>query len=363
MRLSANVLVIGAGPAGATAAKVLSKNGREVVLLERNLAFVKPCGGGLSVNAFDELGIPGNIIQKEVSVIRLISPAGQKVDISLKGSNLAIIERGEFDRELRRQAQGCGTKLIEAEFINILRNKRYKVEAISGTGRYEITAEHIIASDGVNSRMRTALGIKPVRAFFTMSEKIQGMSADCCEFWFGASHAPMSYSWVFPRTRGILIGTGGCEQGKIKSLFERFRERKGIQTEGEKRVYRIPVWTGDLYNKSKILFAGDSAGQVLPLTYEGIYYAMKSGEFAARAIIEDKADNYKKMWRSRFQKRFMLMNALRDYFLKDDNSAERLVALHGRPEIREASLRLWSIKDDGKPNLMSYIRFFGKLMR
>jgi len=196
-----------------------------------------------------------------------------------------------------------------------------------------------------------------------MSEKIQGMSADCCEFWFGASHAPLSYSWVFPWNRGISVGTGSYEQGRLKSLFERFRERKGIQTEGEKSVYRIPVWTGDLYNKSKILFAGDSAGQVLPLTYEGIYYAMKSGEFAARAIIENKVDNYKKMWRSRFQKRFMLMGALRDYFLKDDNSAERLVALHGRPEIREASLRLWAMKDGGKSNLMSYIRFFGKLTR
>lgn len=363
MRLSTNVLVIGAGPAGATAAKVLSINGRDVVLLERNLAFVKPCGGGLSINAFEEFGIPGNIIQKEVKVIRLISPAGQKVDISLKGSNLAIIGRSEFDRELRRQAQGCGAKLIEAEFVHVSRNKRYKVEAISGMDRHEITAEHIIAADGVNSRMRTALGIKPVRAFFTMSEKIPGMSADCCEFWFGASHAPLSYSWVFPWTQGISVGTGGYEQGRIKSLFERFRERKGIQTEGEKSVYRIPVWTGDLYNKSKILFAGDSAGQVLPLTYEGIYYAMKSGEFAARAIIEDKVDNYKKMWRSRFQKRFMLMNALRDYFLKDDNSAERLVALHGRPEIREASLRLWIMKDGGKSNLMSYIRFLGKLTR
>jgi geranylgeranyl diphosphate/geranylgeranyl-bacteriochlorophyllide a reductase len=363
MRMSTNVLVIGAGPAGATAAKVLSKNGKDVILLEKNFAFVKPCGGGLSINAFYEFGIPENIIQKEVKVIRLVSPAGEKVDIDLKGSGLVIVGRGEFDRELRRQAEGCGAKIIEGEFSGVSRNKHYKVDATAGTDRYEITAEHIIATDGVNSRMRTALGIKPVRAFFTMSEKIQGMSSDCCEFWFGTSHAPLSYSWVFPWTQGISVGTGGYEQGRIRSLFERFKERKGIQMEGEKRVYRIPVWTGDLYNKSKILFAGDSAGQVLPLTYEGIYYAMKAGEFAARAVIENKVDNYKKMWRSRFQKRFMLMNALRDYFLKDDSSAERLVALHGRPEIREASLRLWLMKDGGKSNLMSYIRFLGKLTR
>ena len=134
MRLSTNVLVIGAGPAGATAAKVLSKNGRDVVLLEKNLAFVKPCGGGISINAFDEFGIPENIIQKKVRVIRLVSPAGEKVDIDLKGSSLAIVGRGEFDRELRRQAEVCGANIIEGEFASISRNKQYTVEADSRYG-------------------------------------------------------------------------------------------------------------------------------------------------------------------------------------------------------------------------------------
>ena len=118
-----------------------------------------------------------------------------------------------------------------------------------------------------------------------------------------------------------------------------------------------------MYNKNKILFAGDSAGQVLPLTYEGIYYAMKAGDFAARAIIENRVDNYKKMWRSGFQKRFMLMSALRDHFLKDDASAGRLVAMHRRPEIQEASLKLWIMKDNSRTSLASYVRLFGKLLR
>ena len=186
---------------------------------KETLPLSNPAAAGYPFNAFDEFGIPENIIQKKVGVIRLVSPAGEKVDIDLKGSSLAIVGRGEFDRELRRQAEACGANIIEGEFADVSGNKQYTVEAAAGIDRYEITAEHIIAADGVNSRMRTALGIKPVRAFFTMSEKIQGMSADCCEFWFGASHAPLSYSWVFPWTQGISVGTGGYEQGRIQVPF------------------------------------------------------------------------------------------------------------------------------------------------
>ncbi len=81
MKLSAKVLVIGGGPAGATAARFLADQGIDVILLERNLFFVKPCGGGLSIGAFDELGIPKTAIKKEVKKIRVISPLGERLDI------------------------------------------------------------------------------------------------------------------------------------------------------------------------------------------------------------------------------------------------------------------------------------------
>lgn len=63
-----------------------------------------------------------------------------------------------------------------------------------------------------------------------------------------------------------------------------------------------------------------------------------------------------------FEKRFILMNKLRNYFLKDDASVEKLVALHRRRGIREASLRLWIRKDSSKEGLMDYMRFFRKCL-
>jgi len=362
MKLCVKAVVVGGGPAGSIAAQTLAQRGIDVILLERDLSFVKPCGGGLSLNAFTELNIPKATIRKEVKKIQLVSPAGKILDIDLKGGNLAIVERGEFDRVLRQRAEEQGVNIIEAEVTGLTQHKTYTVEAISGEEKYEIASEYVIAADGINSKMRTILGIKTSRAFFTVSEHIKGIHTDCCEFWFGSAHAPRAYSWVFPSGEGISIGTGSFEQGKMNDLYAAFKEKRGVTANGSKRVYRIPVWTGDLYNRDKVLFTGDSAGQVLPLTYEGIYYAMKAGEFAAKAIIENDADNYRKLWKSRFQKRFVLMGKLQDIFLKNDASAERLVAIHRRPEIQEASLRLWLMKDSRKATLFSYIKLFGKLL-
>lgn len=361
--LSAKVLVVGGGPAGATAARFLAQNGVDVILLERNLSFVKTCGGGVPLSTFDELGIPKTVIKKEVNNVKIVSPIGECLDIELRGGSLAIVERGVFDNVLRKQAEEHGVKVLEGEFLGIANDKPYKVEANVGEAKTEIVSEYIIAADGVNSKVRRSLAIKPSRSLFTVCEYIKGTQTNACEFWFGSYHAPGLYSWIFPAAGGFSIGTGCFEPGGINIFLRRFKERKKIMTEGRKRVYRIPMWKGDLYNKGRVLFSGDSAGQVLPLIYEGIYYAMKSGEFAARAVIAGRVDHYKKLWKDRFQKRFTFMDKLRNYFLKDDVSAEKLVALYRRPEVQEASMNLWLRKDSSREGIMRYIKLFGKLLR
>lgn len=364
MKLSTKVLVIGGGPAGAMAARCLAEHGVDVLLLEKNMSFRKPCGGGISLTAFDELGIPKTPIKRAVRSFRIVSPQGAQIDLDLKGNHLAIVERQEFDAAMRKQAEASGARVMEGEFCGIINGRRHEITANIAGSATAIVSEFVIAADGVNSRVRTALGIKPARSFFTASEHIAGQHTDCCEFWFGASHAPLAYSWVFPADGGMSLGTGCFEPGKISLYFDKFKERKGIVTDKRRRrIYRIPIWKGDLYNKEKIFFTGDSAGQVMPLTYEGIYYAMKAGQFAAQAVLEKKADNYRRIWTSSFQKRFRLMEKLRNYFLRDDESAERLVALHRREEIRETSLRLWVRHSSSTDGIPGYMKFFGKFLR
>ncbi|MBI5606626.1 MAG: geranylgeranyl reductase family protein [Deltaproteobacteria bacterium] len=363
MPLSAKVLVVGGGPAGATAARRLAEHGKDIILLEKNLSHNKPCGGGLALKAFDEFGLPKTVVKKEVHGLRLFSPKGEAIEIGLRDNRLAIVARKEFDQMLRLTAREQGARIIEGEFLKIRDDKKCIVEAFIEGKRVEIVSEYIIAADGVNSRVRTSLGIKPAPSLLTASETVTGPDMDYCEFWFDAMRNPYSYSWVFPAPEGVSVGTGCFEPKGINTLLLHFKERTGRMGTGKKKIYRIPVWDGRLYHKNKILFAGDSAGQVLPLSYEGIYYALKAGELAAEAILEGKAAHYKKKWKSRFQKKFSLLTRLQNFFLKDNASAEKLVALHRRPEVQEVSLMLWLDKGDRHYNLLNYLKLFGKFLR
>ncbi len=362
MTLSAHVLIIGGGPAGSTAARILAEQRREVILIERDPAHSKPCGGGIAANALAEFGIPPRVVRREVDTIRLVSPSGKQVDIPLDGHRLAIVDRREFDGALRARAAERGATILEADFLSLECGTLNRSTVSIGGSLREIVSEFVIAADGVNSRARTSMGIPPVRSLYTASAILPARSADHCEFWFGSSHAPRSYSWVFPTGEGCSVGTGAREPRDVALLLEKFLERKGLPPPAKRRMYRIPVWSGDLYNIRHVLFAGDSAGQVLPMTYEGIYYAMKAGELAAEAIREGKVENYQKRWKARFGKRFTLMEKLGQFFLKDDASAEKLVELHARPDVQSASLRLWIGKDTRQRSLREYVSLFRKFL-
>lgn len=360
-RLTVQVLVIGGGPAGSVAARSFAQHGIDTILIERNLAFRKPCGGGIPSPAFEELSLPEETIRKRVDRMRIVSPKGYVLDIPLKGGFIAIVDRQEFDSALRQGARRAGVRVIEGEFIGFKEiGRQITSEVIIDGEKVSIRSDYVIASDGVNSRTRISAGLGPVPSFITVSEKIDG-NTDCCEFWLGSDHAPHLYSWVFPSAIGLSVGTGVIGEGNAKAIMNRFLQKRQLNNNNQIRGYKIPLWKGDTFNKGNILFAGDAAGQVMPLSFEGIYYAMKSGELAATAIIKRKVGDYKRLWKGLFYKRFLLMRLLWEYFLKSDERAEKLVELLKRPELQEASMRLWLSKDLSQKSLLSYIKHFRQI--
>jgi len=358
-------LVVGGGPAGSTAARLLAAHGMDTLLVERDFSFVKPCGGGIPSTVFPEVGIPEKPVRKHVHALRVVSPKGDTLNVKLDGGSIAIVERGDFDHVLRTEAERSGARLLEAEFSrfnDVGRTVTAQLALNQPPHLMTVQADYVIAADGVNSRVKTALNIRPSPSVLTVSEKIKDEESDACEFWFGSSHAPRCYSWVFPQKEGVSAGTGAFGHAEIKSLWQRFLVRRGLKSGGLLRGYRIPLWQGDLYHSGRILFVGDAAGQVMPFTCEGIYYAMKSGEFAAMAVLAGKAEDYKRLWEKRFQKRFSLMKKLWAYFLKGDRRAEKIVQVHKRPEVREMSLALWLRKDLSKESLLPYINIFRRFL-
>jgi geranylgeranyl reductase len=363
-----DVVVIGGGPSGSMAAKTLAQAGAKVCILERSFKQVKPCGGATPSISFEEFDLPRQEIVKEIREISTISPQGHKINVLLNNGYLAMVERESFDNTLRKRAEDSGAHLMEAEFIGF--RDMHKIQLlINNRGKErEIKSDFLIAADGINSRIATLLGLKPLPCVFTIQEDLDMDAAEDfqelnrCEFWFGSRHAPNFYSWVFPKKDYIDIGTASQNGRLLKEFIKNFKIRRGILGNGRQRIYKLPLRWRDTLIKGRILLIGDAAGLVMPLSYEGIYYAMKSGKMAAEAIINGHPRDYEKQWNKKFRKQFKLMNRLRRYFMRNDRTIEQMVNIHKRREVQEASLRLWLKKDTGVSSFLGYFSFFRRLL-
>jgi hypothetical protein len=98
---------------------------------------------------------------------------------------------------------------------------------------------------------------------------------------------------------------------------------------------------------------------VMPTTYEGIYYAMKSGQFAAAAVAEKRPEIFQELLEDRFRYRFLLMNIFRRLFFRSDRTIEKWIRIHGSSVVQEIAMKLWLQKDPGSQNLYAYLKAFG----
>ncbi len=347
MLLETSALVIGGGPAGATAARFLSGAGVDTLLVERDCSYVKPCGGGIPSGGFNEFHLPQNLIKKKIGRIIIVSPGDRRIEINLKGGHLYITERGVFDQALRSLATQNGASLVEGEFTGFEKAGGAFLSSVRRKDDGEeisVKSKYIIASDGITFSAGKNCAFKQPRHLYTISATMRRFDGDACEFWFGNSHASNYYSWIFPSNESASIGTGSSNPKELPGLLDNFITRKfGSNMESLSRnneidrpkVFPVPCWRGGPYSHGNVLFLGDAAGMVMPTTYEGIYYAMKSGQFAATAIIEGRPDNYRRMLEERFKYRFLVMSLFRRLFFRSDRTIEKWIRIHEYSAVQE----------------------------
>ena len=318
------ILIIGGGPAGATAARLLADN-FDVTLIQDKI-WDKPCGGGTKSKIFDEYSIPKEIIKHKLDNV-IIKYKGKKTKIDLKGKNLSIVIREEFDKTLRDLAQKKGAKLIYGKFKGFEEKK-----AIIKINNEKILFDYdiLIAADGVNSTVRKAAEVAKVPKIITHYARIEEYRAKTCEFFFDKELGGDYYAWAFPHENKTHIGSVGESFNALCKYLNVSVKPKG---------YFIPTWQENItMQKENIFFVGDAAGHVMPLSFEGIYYAIKSAEILANSIKNNL--NYTNEWNKRFLKEFKFMKRL-EGMMKNTLLRNIMIKAQSIRKIQSISVDMW----------------------
>jgi len=143
--------VIGGGPSGAVAAAELAKAGLSVILLERNLENVKPCGGAIPLGLIEEFSIPDELVEKKLSRMRARSPKGRTIEMAMPNGYVGMVRRENFDRWLRSEARLAGAEVKEGLMATIMPTENGYLITTLNDKVPPFEAKHIIGADGANS--------------------------------------------------------------------------------------------------------------------------------------------------------------------------------------------------------------------
>jgi len=344
---STPLLVVGAGPAGATAARTLAAAGWPVWLLDRSsFPRNKPCGGGISARVLTRFPYLQPALRRitthTVARLHLEGPDGHSTVIESDGPAALLIRRVEYDALLVSLAVEAGATLVPGVDVVQARQDAERVELVARDGR-RFEGAIVVAADGVNSVIARRLGLNPgwpassvaidmmeetPRAALSdvdpstlwvaygydarkaqgsslnsqgSSLKAQGSESSALKLETSAKRAPEGYAYIFPKRDHVNIGIGyvlshfrheidAAPYELQRGLVARLRDRGVVVGESVKQNFTpflIPVG-GPLREtgRGRVLLAGDAGGFVNGVTAEGIYYGMVSGELAARAILE-----------------------------------------------------------------------------
>lgn len=287
-----DVVVVGAGPAGSSAALFAAAGGARVLLVDKRqeIGFPVQCGEFLptleelisifpSHEGFAEVfQVPEETILQHTSAMDCIAPTGHHYPFPMDGYS---VSRRSFDKVLAYRAERGGAELRHAATVIGV-----KGETVSFASGEKVTAPVIIAADGPLSVVARSVGLRLQKDMFKMiTTSSQESSRDVVELYFG-SVAPGGYAWVIPKGNGANVGLGVATLPKgatLSSLLHKFAAERGLTLEPPYTRWWVPL--GDPPETAvhgNILFAGDAANMVMATNGGGIPTAMISGMYAGK---------------------------------------------------------------------------------
>jgi len=374
-----DIIVVGSGPAGASAATAAAAGGRRVLLLERKPVPGVPvrCGEGIGHQGLTlSLEPRPEWIKSTVTRARMISPSGINVEIGDVGKSY-IMDRERMDADLVKAAVEAGAEFRASSpvvWAEETPSNQYKVICSNA----EFHAHCLILADGVESRLArcfgwdTALRLEDIETAAFARIEAAGLENDCCTFHTGSAVAPGGYLWVFPRGEGAAnVGLGvigsRCRPGLPKELLLDFINRAypGARVT-DLHCGGVPVarWVKPLA-RGGVMLVGDAARQVNAINGAGIAYSLYAGRLAGSVAagafdgggggLRRKAlSEYQRRWAKEFGKQQERSFALKEFIMSADDAFLNKIAdsLSKEPPGAVSYLRVFMRTFSSRPLLL-----------
>ena len=381
---SFDVIVVGGGPAGATAATDLSRQGRSVLLLDRG-GRIKPCGGAVPPRLLRDFQVPESLLVARSTCARVISPKMRKVDMHINGF-VGMVDRDVFDEWLRSRAALSGATRRTGVFQRLTRDEAglplVHCMVRKGDDKAQprvYRARAVIGADGAASRVRQSIGGAPeipyVAAYHEIIESPAGKDSefapDRCDVYYKGEISPDFYGWVFPHGPHTSVGVGSARKGfSLRGATSELRRLSGLDGQPTVRTEGAPIPLRALRrwdNGRDVVLAGDAAGIVAPASGEGIYYAMTSGRYAAEAVNEfcqSHDTRVLKRARKRFNRKhgrvFWILGIMQRFWYSSDARRERFVSICRDPDVQELTWTAYMNKELVRAKPAAHARIFFK---
>ncbi len=380
-----DVVVVGGGPAGATAAHELAQRGRSVLLLDRAWR-TKPCGGAVPPQLLADFNVPESLLVARIKSARMIAPSDRSVDIPVGEGFVGMVDRDVFDEWLRARAAVAGAVRVTGTFTSLDREADGTVTLHYTEGRSRhgaatsVRARYVVGADGALSPVARACipEAKEAKYVFAYHEIVKSpakespaFAAQRCDVYYQAEVSPDFYAWVFPHGATTSIGTGSLQKGyALKDSVAALRARTGL--DGLETIRRegapIPLEPLSRWDDGRnVVLAGDAAGVVAPASGEGIFYAMTGGRVAAnaveRALVTGDARSLATARRTFMRAHgqvFWILGVMQRFWYTSDSRRERFVAICRDRDVQRLTFDAYMRKRLVRAKPLSHLRIFVK---
>ena len=379
-----DAVVVGGGPAGATAATDLALAGHSVLLMERG-GRIKPCGGAVPPRMLADFDIPQDLLVARARSARMIAPSGRAVDMPVgEIGYVGMVDRDEFDEWLRERARMSGAERLTGVFEKIERDDEahpiVTFRRQRGGPIERIRARCVIGADGARSTVAKQClpGAERVPCVFAYHEIIKSPERDSdafdgarCDVFYQGRLSPDFYAWVFPHGDTASIGVGSANKGfSLRGAVSEMRSDLDLTRCETVRREGAPIPLKPLKrwdNGADVIVAGDAAGIVAPASGEGIYYAMTGGRYVAEAASEFLKTGEAKALRQarkRFMKEhgrvFWILGMMQYFWYSSDKRRERFVTMCDDKDVQQLTWQAYMNKKLVRKKPMAHVKIFLK---